>query len=108
MGVVKKFPSRESMLPPGGGPLFVMFLAQHSACVRSMDSLRAGRIKSKGFGEEYLRQLERFWSLDETALRRFMTGEPSIDEDMWDDFCTARTLFNMTNSGVLLDRDTRP
>ena len=108
MGVLRKFPSGQITIPPGGGPLFVLFLAQHSACVRTMDALKKRRIKPRDFHDEYLHQLERFWDLDEVGLRLFRVGHNEIDDGLWDDFCAARILYRVTNGAVLLDRDTRP
>lgn len=107
MGALRRFPSGHVTLPPGGGPLFVLFLAQHSACVRAMDALKQRRIRPRDFHDEYLRQLERFWSLDEEELRLFGVRRDDPDNELWDDFCTARQLYRVTNGAVLLDRDTR-
>lgn len=105
-------------LPPGSGPFFILFLAQHSACVRSMDRMKRHRrwwqflgpspgIAPRDFHDEYFRQLERFWELDEAGLRVFGLEDAGFHGVTWDDFVIARALFRLTNSGVLIDRDTR-
>lgn len=107
-------------LPPGGGPFFVLFLAQHSACVRTMDRMarhrqwwevwrpKAGGISYREFSDEYQRQLERFWELDAEGLRVFGLEDAGFGEGLWESFVVARALFRLTNGGVLVDRDTRP
>jgi hypothetical protein len=103
-----------------GGPFFVLFLAQHSACIRTMDRMkrhrrwwqvwrpRTGGIAPRDFHDTYLVELERFWSLDESGLRVFGLEDAGFGESLWESFVVARTLFRLTNGGVLMDRDTRP